>query len=97
MSQQQRRIQQPLVGIILLCLFVGVYLVAWKKRDAKPDPSAKIIKHPMETHPDDALKYWTKDKMRKAKPAPMPNVNAPDKGKKRSRRPQQSSSPQDFE
>ena len=95
MSQQQRRISLPLAGAVLLCLLIGVYLVAWKKRDAKPDPSAKIIRHPVETNPADALKYWTKDKMRKAKPAPMPNVNAPDAGKKRPRRPPHSSEPHD--
>ena len=93
MSQQQRRISLPLIGAILLCLLVGVYLVAWKKRDAKPDRSANIIKHPVETNPDDALKYWTKGKMRKAKPVPMPNVNAPDAGKKQPRRPPHSSDP----
>lgn len=87
MSQPQRRISLPLVGAVLLCVLVGAYLVAWKKRDAKPDPSAKIIKHTVETNPKDALKYWTKGKMRKAKPAPMPNVNAPDAGKKQPRRP----------
>ena len=91
MSQQQRRISLPLAGAVLLCVLIGVYLVSWKKRDAKPDPSAKIIKHTVETNPDEALKYWTKSKMRKAKPAPMPNVSAPEAGKKQPKRPPHSS------
>jgi hypothetical protein len=80
MSRQQRLIQLPLVGAILLCLLVGVYLFACK-RFSKPDPSATIIKHSVETHSDDALKYWTAEKMRHAKPANLPNVNTLDPGK----------------
>ncbi|GAC1349485.1 MAG: hypothetical protein NVSMB27_23070 [Ktedonobacteraceae bacterium] len=86
MSRQRRLIQLPLVGTILLGLLVGIYLIAWK-HFSKPDASAKIIKHKVGTHSEDTLKYWTKDKMRKAKPAKMPNVDAPDQGKKQPRRP----------
>jgi len=86
MSQQRRLIQLPLVGMILLGLLVGVYLVAWK-HFSKPDASDKIIKHTVGTHSEDTLKYWTKDKMRKAKPAKMPKVDAPDLGKPHPRRP----------
>ena len=86
MSRQQRRIQLPLVGTILLCLLVGVYLLAWK-RFSKPDPSATIIKHSVETPSDEALKYWTADKMRNAKGANLPNVNALSRGKQHPRRP----------
>lgn len=86
MSRQQSLIQLPLVGAILLCLFVGVYLFA-AKRFAKRGASATIVKHPVETPSDDALKYWTVDKMRKAKPAEMPHVDAPDQGKAHPRRP----------
>jgi len=75
MSQQQRVIQVPLIETILLSLLVGVYLFAWK-RFAKPTPAATIMKHSVETPSDDALKYWTADKMRNAKAAEMPNVNA---------------------
>jgi hypothetical protein len=91
-SRQQKLIRLPLVGTILLCLLVGVYLVAWK-RFSKPDPSATIIKHSVETPSDDALKYWTADKMRNAKAAHLPNVNALDRGKQHPRRPPHPSSP----
>jgi len=92
MSRQQKFIYLPLVGTILLCLFVGVYLAAWK-RFSKPGHSAKIIKHPVETPADDALKYWTADKMRNAKAAPLPNVNDLDRPQQQPRRPPHSSSP----
>ena len=94
MSRQQRLIQVPLVGAILLCLLVGLYLLAWK-RFSKPDPTSTIIRHTVETHPDDALKYWTADKKRKAKPARLPHVNALDQGEKHPRRPPDSSSRRD--
>ncbi|MFL5655042.1 MAG: hypothetical protein ACJ8CB_12815 [Ktedonobacteraceae bacterium] len=92
MSRQYKRIQLPLVGTILLCLLVGVYLLAWK-RFSKPDPSSTISKHSVDTHPDDTLKYWTADKMRHAKPAHLPNVNALEQGKQHRRRPPHPSSP----
>lgn len=92
MSQQLRLIRLPLVGTVLLCLLVGVYLFAWK-RFSKPTPSARIAKHTAETSADDTLKYWTAEKMRDAKPAPMPNVDTLDRGKKHPRRPPRSSSP----
>jgi len=94
MSRQQKLIHRPLVGTILLCLLVGVYLFALK-RFSKPAPSATIVKHSVETPADDALKYWTADKMRNAKAAPLPNVNAHDGGKHRLRRPPHSSRPHD--
>ena len=92
MSRQQKLIRLPLVGTILLCLLVGVYLVAWK-RFSKPAPSATIIKHAVETPSDDALKYWTADKMRSAKAAPLPQVNDLERGKQHPRRPPRSSGP----
>ncbi len=86
MLRQKRLIQLPLVGMILLCLLVGVYLFAYK-RFSKSDSSASIVKHSVETHSDDVLKYWTEDKMRNAKAADLPNVNALEPGKQRLRRP----------
>ena len=91
MSRQQRRIQLPLVGTILLCLLVGVYLLAWK-RFSKPDPST-IIKHSVDTPSDEALKHWTADKMRNAKAANLPNVNALSREKQHPRRPPHTSNP----
>src|SRR5712692_9686627 len=86
MLQQQRLIRLALVGTVLLCLLVGVYLFAWK-RFSKPAPSATIIKHPVETPADDALKYRTADKTREAKPGPLPNVETLDREKRRPLRP----------
>ena len=94
MSRQQRLIFLPLVGTILLCLLVGVYLAAWK-RFSKPDSSATIIKHSVETPSEEALKYWTADKMRNARPARLPNINALRRRKKQPRHPPDASSPPD--
>ncbi len=80
MAQPQRLVQLSLVGAILLSLLVGVYLFAGK-RFAKRGPARKIVKHTVDKNPDDALKYWTADKMRGAQPAPMPNVEAQEQGK----------------
>ena len=80
MSQQQRLIYLPLVGMIILCLLVGVYLAA-SKRSSKSTRSNKVKKHKVETLPEDALKYWTADRMRNAKAAPLPNVTTVDREK----------------
>jgi hypothetical protein len=93
MSRQQRLIYLPLLSTILLCLLVGVYLLAWK-RTSKSTPSTTIVKHSVETPSDDALKYWTADKMRQAKAAPLPQVKALDRGKRHPRRPPNPSRPQ---
>ncbi len=84
MSREQRLIQLPLAGIILLCLLIGVYLVSWK-RSSKSEPAATIKKHSVDTHANDTLKYWTEDRMRKAKATDLPHVphvNTPDSDKK---------------
>ena len=94
MSRQHRLIHLPLVGTILLCLLIGVYLAAWK-RFSKQNPAATIRKHSVNTSSDDALKYWTADKMRKAKAADLPNVNVLDRGNEHPRRPPHTSSPHD--
>jgi hypothetical protein len=93
MPQQPKFIQLFLVGTILLGLFIGVYLVAGK-RFSKPNPADTVVKHTVDTPPDDALKYWTADKMRNAKPAPMPNVTALDREKRDSRRSPHTSAPE---
>lgn len=92
MSRQQRLIRLPLVGTILLCILVGVSLIAWKWV-SQPDPEASTVKHPVDTSPDDALKYWTADKKRKAKASNMPHVDAPDREKKPPQRPPHKSDP----
>jgi hypothetical protein len=73
-TQQQRLIYIPLVGTIILCLFVGLCLAA-SRRSSKSTRSKKVTKHRVETPPDEALKYWSADKMRNAKAAPLPEVN----------------------
>jgi len=93
MSRQQRLIYLPLVGTILLCLLVGMYLVA-SKRFSKPARAARIIKHGVETPAEEALTYWTADKMSHAKAAPLPQVKAVDRGKRHPRRPPDPSGPQ---
>ena len=92
MSQQQKLIRLPLVGTILLCLLVGVYLFAWK-RFSKPAPAARIVKHAVETPADETLKYWTADKMRNAKPAKLPHVKAPKRKKQHPQPPPHTSDP----
>ncbi|GAC1555700.1 MAG: hypothetical protein PVS3B3_02110 [Ktedonobacteraceae bacterium] len=74
MSKQRRYIYWSLVGTTLLSLLVGVFLFA-RKRFSKSTPPTKVIKHAVETSSEDALAYWTADKMRDAQPAPLPIVN----------------------
>ncbi len=85
MSRQYRPIQLSLVSAILLGVFVSVYLLTFKKRTAKPGPSPAISKHSME-HPAEALKHWTVEKMRNAKPVDLPNVADLEEGKRHGRR-----------
>ena len=92
MLRQQKLIYMPLIGTILLCLLVGVYLAAWK-RFSKPGSPSRIIKHSVETPSDDVLNYWTADKMRNAKAANLPNVNALSREKQHPRRPPHTSNP----
>ena len=80
MISKQRIISIPFVGIFTLCLFVVLFL-ATRKRSSKSTSSKKVSKHKVETPPDEALKYWTADKMKDAKPAPLPQVNKLDQEK----------------
>ncbi len=74
MSRQQRFIYPSFISTILLSLLIGMFLFA-RKRVKKSKSSSTITKHSVETSPEDTIKYWTADKMRDAKPAPMPEVN----------------------
>ena len=91
MLQQRRSIRLPLVGMLLLGLLAGVYLaMAARKRLAKADDAASVVGHTVDTSAKDALKYWTEERMRSAKPAKMPkvkNVKPLERGKKRPKRP----------
>ncbi len=83
-SQQQRFIYIPFIGIFILSLFVGLFL-ATRKRSSKTTASKKVAKHKAETAPDEALKYWTTEKMSDAKAAPLPEVNNLKRGKEEPR------------
>ena len=86
MLRQQRRTRPLLAGAVLLCLLIGLYLAAWK-RFSKSDPAGKVVKHSVETPAEDVLNYWAAENTRKAKPAPMPHISAPETGKRATRRP----------
>jgi len=86
MLRQCRFIQLSLVGTFLICLFVGAYLFVWK-RFAKANPPVTVVKHSVETNPDEVLKYWTADKMRDAKPVNLPSVDTLDQNKQPPQRP----------
>lgn len=73
-QQQQKLIYIPLICTFILGLFVILFL-AMRKRSSKSTSSKKVTKHSVETSPDEALKYWSADKMRNAKAAPLPEVN----------------------
>lgn len=86
MFQQRNGVRLIVPGVMLLCLLAAVYLFA-ARRASKPEPG--IERHTMEGSPEETLKYWTKEKMRKARPAPMPHVDEGkqgEQGKKPSRR-----------
>lgn len=88
MSQSRRAIYLPSLGTLLLSLLIGVFLFT-RKRRAKSNPAGKVVTHSVETSPEDTLAYWTADKQRDAKPAPMPVVDE----HKQEKRPKQSSQP----
>ncbi len=83
MSQKQRLIQLTLPAIGLLGLLIGVYLIAWR-RFAKPAPTPTIVKHSLNTSPDETIKYWTVDKMHEAKLVELPHVKTLKHNKKHS-------------
>lgn len=84
MSRKKRRSWLPLLGTILLGSLAGLSLMIWK-RFSKKTPPATIIKHQVNTRPNDTLTYWTAEKMRNATAADLPHVNALDEGKERPR------------
>lgn len=89
---QQRILQLSLVGTLLLGVFAIVYLVV-SKRFGKPDPAHSVVKHSVGTPPDEALKYWTAEKMRRAKGVKLPHVKALDQGEKHTQHPPHSADP----
>ena len=93
MMIQQQKSRLPLVVVIALSLFMGVavYLaVVGRKQEANDDNAAGVARHSVDTSAEDALKYWTKEKMESAKPAKMPKakkLKPLEDGKKRKKRP----------
>ena len=59
----------------------------------KSDATDVIKHHTVDTPADDALTYWTADKMRHAKSADLPKVDTLDEGKPQLRRPPQTPRP----
>jgi hypothetical protein len=92
MSQPHRSIKLSSVGIILLGLFASIYLII-RKLFTKSDAANVIKHHTVDTPADDALTYWTADKMRHAKSADLPKVDTLDEGKPHLRRPPQTPHP----
>lgn len=88
MTRRYRFVLLPFVGLVLLGVLASLFLVG-RKRKGPPtsDTSDTISKHSVETDPNEALKYWTEEKKRKAKGTNMPNVKNLNQGKKRPQHP----------
>lgn len=93
MLQKRSLIQLSLVGAIVLALLLGLFLTG-RKRMSKPDPAAGVARHSLKTPAEDVQKYWTAEKMRDAKPAPMPHISGVKEGKQRQSRPSKSRKPE---
>jgi hypothetical protein len=87
MSQMLRRIQLPLIGIVLLGLFIGVFLVACKRFTKKSDSAENVVKHTIKTPARDVLKYWTADKMHGARGVDLPQVDVTEQGQRPAHKP----------
>lgn len=69
MSQTRRRWLPILGAIIIICLVIGVVLLALHSRQATP-----VQDSPTSTQaPFDDSNYWTKERIESATPAPMPS------------------------
>ena len=78
MFQKWKALQLSLLGAIGLGLLAGAALLVWRL-SMKQDSSRPAARHKVKNSPQEALKYWTADRMRKAKPAPMPHIDGPEK------------------
>src|SRR5579883_852666 len=85
MLRHKKFIRLPLIGMTIVGVVVALYLFAGK-RSSKPGPASRIRKHTVKTSPQDALKYWTEEKMRKTKGVEMPRVNQVEPKKEQPRR-----------
>lgn len=89
MSQQNKLILLPLVGALSLALLLGLFLAGRKR---VPKSSTRVARHHVGTPAEDVQKYWTVEKMRNAKPAPMPHLT--DAGEGKQQKPQNRQKPQ---
>lgn len=80
MLQHQGSTQLPLLGALLLCLLVGVSLLAWRWF-AQSESSDAVVRHTVDTPAEDVLKYWTAERMRKTKATRMPHIGTPERKK----------------
>jgi hypothetical protein len=87
MSQEQNNTQLPLIGGFLLGLLMVAGLLTWQ-RQRQPARVSAMARQKTKTSPEEALRYWTADKKRKAKPAPMPHIDTSNQEKKQPQRPQ---------
>ncbi len=55
----------------------------------QPERSDSTKQHKIETPSEEVLKYWTEERMRKAKATNMPHLDKLDQGKQPPQRPQQ--------
>jgi hypothetical protein len=60
-----------------------------KQKHSKEGHSDPVVHHNVDTPPEEALKYWTRAKKRKAKPIPMPEVNNLEPENKQPKQPRQ--------
>lgn len=81
MSQTRRRIPLPLLGTLLLSLFVAVYLAACRRFTKKSASSRKTAGHTVKTPAEEVLKYWSADKMHQARGVELPEADVPDQAK----------------
>jgi hypothetical protein len=80
MLPPQRRSKVFGIGAMLLGLLAGLYLIV-SKSFKKPGKAKDIRHHKQATSADDALKYWTADKMRHANALELPHVDPLERGK----------------
>ena len=85
MPQSRRPVQLPLISFISLCMLVVLTFLLWR-RFMKPESEPSVTRHSVENSPDDALKYWTADKMHNTSATNMPTVNELHEVKPRRRR-----------
>lgn len=98
MSKRPAIIRSSLFSALLLGLLVGLFLMA-ARRASKPDAGDDdgVARHTVEKQPDDVLKYWTTEKMRKAKATNQPHIAHLEPEKQPTQRPQQTNNSQQAE